>query len=95
MGGPKLDDKKKKDLNDVKRIREAELEMKRMLAPKDFSMQKHPIAIDVVDRTYGIICECGSIEFDEDEKFEKLTCSGCNKLLAIRAAEIGWLTSDL
>jgi len=90
-----LDDKKKKNLNDAKNIREIELEMRRMSAPKDFRMKKYPIAIDVVDRTYGIVCGCGSSEFDEDKKFEKLTCSECGQLLAIRTAEIGWLASDL
>jgi len=90
-----LDDKKKKDLNEAKRKREFELEMKRSFFPKDFRLDKHPIAIDVVDRTYGIVCSCGSVDFKEDKKFEKLLCSNCEKLLAVRTTEIGWVTTDL
>jgi hypothetical protein len=86
---------KKDELNAIKQQREVELEMRRRMAPQNFRLEKHPIAIDVVDRTYGIMCECGSVEFDEDENFEKLLCSRCQRVLAIRAAEVGWVTTDL
>jgi hypothetical protein len=97
MGGLKLGDKKKKknELNTIKSQRDIELAMRRQMAPENFRLKKHPIAIDVVDRTYGIVCSCGSTEFSEDEKFEKLFCSQCQQILAVRAAEIGWITKDL
>jgi len=69
-------------------------EMKRRQFPEDFRLEATPIAIDVVDRTYGIICECGSKEFSEDDVFGKLFCSECNKQLAVRAVETGWVVEE-
>lgn len=75
----------KKDIEDA---------MKRQFAPEGFRLEEGPIGIDVVDRTYGILCECGSISFSEDEEFEKLYCSDCKKTLAIRSIEVGWVDDD-
>ena len=69
-------------------------EMKRSQFPEGFRLESGPIGIDVVDRTYGIICECGSTKFSEDGVFRKLFCSECDKLLAIRAEETGWVDEE-
>jgi hypothetical protein len=71
-----------------------EREMKRRQFPEGFRLKRSPIGIDVVDRTYGIVCECGSKEFSEDNVFGKLFCSECNKQLAIRAEETGWVDEE-
>lgn len=65
--------------------------MRRSMYPDGFRLEKGPILIDVVDRTYGIYCECGSRYFSEDHKTSKLFCSDCGKVLAIRAIEDGWI----
>lgn len=74
--------------------KEIEDAMKRQFAPEGFRLEEGPIGIDVVDRTYGIRCECGSISFSEDEEFEKLYCSSCEKILAVRSIEVGWVDDD-
>lgn len=88
-------DKKNEDLNDAIQRRNLELAMRRELFPDNYRLKKNPIAIDVVDRTYGIVCSCGSTEFSEDENFERLFCSNCEQILAIRVAEVGWVTTEL
>ncbi len=74
--------------------KEIEDAMKREMFPEGFRLEKGPIGIDVVDRTYGIRCECGSISFSEDELLENLYCSSCEKTLAVRSIEVGWLDED-
>lgn len=86
-----MSNKKDPKINDTIKLREMELEMKRIIAPPGFSLDTGPIAIDVVDRTYGIQCECGCTNFSEDEEFSKLFCSECKKPIAIRVVEIGWV----
>ncbi len=74
--------------------KEIEDAMKRQFVPEGFRLEEGPIGIDVVDRTYGIRCECGSISFSEDEEFEKIYCSSCEKELAVRSIEVGWVDND-
>ena len=70
-------------------------EIKRSMFPEGFRLEAGAIGIDVVDRTYGVICECGSKEFTEDEEFVKIFCSDCGKTLAIRAAvQVGWVNEE-
>jgi hypothetical protein len=71
--------------------KEIEKMVKRSMVPSGFRLKKHPILIDVVDRTYGIYCECGCRDFSEDDEACKLCCSACEKVLAIRAIEDGWV----
>ncbi len=74
--------------------KEIEDAMKRQMFPEGFRLEKGPIGVDVVDRTYGVSCECGSISFSEDKEFEKIYCSSCDKMLAVRAIETGWVDED-
>ncbi len=83
--------KKNPDINEAIKSREIERMMKRQMAPPDFRLDSGPIGIDVVDRTYGLRCDCGCIDFSEDEEFSKIFCSECKKTVAVRAVEIGWL----
>lgn len=71
-----------------------EREMKRSQLPEGFRLERGPIGIDIADRTYGIICECGSKKFSEDGVFGKLFCSECKKQLAVRAVETGWIDEE-
>jgi len=80
-------------VNEAIKKRDIEAAIKRSMFPQNYHLKRHPIAIDVVDRTYGIVCSCGSTEFSEDEKFEKLLCSACDQILAVRTTEIGWITT--
>jgi len=74
--------------------KEIEDALKRQMSPEGFRLEEGPIGIDVVDRTYGIRCECGSISFSEDEEFEKIYCSKCGKMIAVRSIEVGWVDED-
>lgn len=65
--------------------------MRKSMYPEGFTLKNGPILIDVVDRTYGVYCECGSRYFSEDEEMSKLYCFACGKLLALRAIEDGWV----
>lgn len=65
--------------------------IRRSFYPDGFKLKNSPIGIDVVDRTYGIYCECGSKNFSEDNETSKIYCSECKKLLAVRAIEDGWV----
>lgn len=69
-------------------------EIKKNQFPEGFRLKRSSIGIDVVDRTYGIVCGCGSKEFSEDSVFRKLFCSECDKQLAIRAMETGWVDEE-
>ena len=66
-------------------------EMKRRQMPENFRLEASPIGIDIGDRTYGILCECGSKNFSEDNVFGRIFCSECEKQLAIRSVEVGWV----
>ncbi len=74
--------------------KEIEDAIKRQISPEGFRLEFGPIGIDVVDRTYGISCECESTSFSEDKEFEKIYCSNCDKILAVRAIETGWVDED-
>jgi hypothetical protein len=65
--------------------------MRRSMYPEGFTLKNGPILIDVVDRTYGVYCECGSRYFSEDTETSTLFCSECSKILAVRAIEDGWI----
>lgn len=83
--------KKDPDINEAIKSREIERMMKRQMAPKGFRLNEGAIALDVVDRTYGLRCDCGSINFSEDENLSEIFCCECKKIIAVRAIEIGWL----
>ena len=51
----------------------------------DFRLTDGEIGIDVVDRTYGVLCDCGSKTFTEDTELSAIRCAKCNRLLAVRA----------
>ncbi len=69
-------------------------EMKKRQVPGGFRLEVGTIGIDIGDRTYGILCVCGSKEFSEDSVFGKIFCSGCKKQLAIRSIEVGWVDEE-
>lgn len=71
--------------------KEIEKMIKRSFYPENFKLDAGPILIDVVDREYGIYCECGSRNFSEDAACSKLYCSECEKTLATRFVEDGWI----
>lgn len=83
--------KKNPDINEAIKSREIERMIKREMAPPGFRLDKGAIALDVVDRTYGLQCGCGCIDFSEDEDLSEIFCSGCKKTIAVRAIEIGWV----
>lgn len=68
--------------------------MKKRRLPEEYRLEASPIVIEVADREYGIVCECGSKEFSEDGVFGKLFCSVCSEPLAVRSIEIGWVDEE-
>jgi hypothetical protein len=61
-----LSKKKDSDINEAIKSREIERMIQRQMAPPNFRLDKGNVGIDVVDRTYGLRCECGSVDFSED-----------------------------
>jgi len=68
----------------------------RIRQPAKFVLDNDKLALGIIDREYGIICQnCGRIEFSEDEGFTKVFCSNCKKTIAIRAvSEVGWVNEE-
>ena len=68
----------------------------RMSRPAKFVLEKDKLALGVINREYGIICQnCGGIDFSEDEGFTKIFCSNCKKTIAIRSiVDVGWVNEE-